>query len=123
MSLVDDVEKIERENADLRSENIAYQNENNKLHDIVRNISDVREALSHLLTIVNNIEDDVTSLKREQIVADEVEKVLPEVIPPFDEEEGEEPQYKVTHYADDSKPSEARYKVDVNDVLGGRGIL
>lgn len=108
MSIVDDI--------------IALQNENDTLR---ATLHDVREALQMLMTIVDGlIEENVAEPEpvveepTEEELMEEEEAPAWEVVPPEDEE----PQYQLTHFGNEDKQGTATYRVDVSDVLGGRGI-
>lgn len=108
MSIVDDI--------------IALQNENDTLR---ATLHDVREALQMLMTIVDGlIEENVAEPEpvveepTEEELMEEEEEPAWEVVPPEDEE----PQYQLTHFGNEDKQGTATYRVDVSDVLGGRGI-
>ena len=108
----------------------ALQDENDMLH---ATLADVREALATVLTIVDGLLGKHTHPSSPPTVAPspssyDSEQPQWEVIPPFDddddddesyEEEEGESRYTITHELDDNAPTEARYKVDVSDFLGG----
>lgn len=112
MSIVDDI--------------IALQNENDTLR---ATLHDVRDALQMLMTIVDGlIEENVAEPERvieeattdeELMEEEEGEEGVWEVI---DAPEPEEARYELTHFGNEDKQGSATYRVDVSDVLGGRGF-
>jgi hypothetical protein len=106
MSIVDDIIALQQENDTLRA----------TLHD-------VREALQMLMTIVDGlIEENVVEpepVVEEATEEEEGEESVWEVI---DAPEPEEARYELTHFGNEDKQGAATYRVDVSDVLGGRGF-
>lgn len=111
MSIVDDI--------------IALQNENDTLR---ATLHDVRDALQMLMTIVDGlIEENVDE-------PEPVEEATTEEELMAEHEEGnerwevvaapepEEARYELTHFGNEDKQGSATYRVDVSDVLGGRGF-
>lgn len=111
MSIVDDIIALQQENDTLRA----------TLHD-------VRDALQMLMTIVDGlIEENVgepepveeATTDEELMEEEEGEESVWEVI---DTPEPEEARYELTHFGNEDKQGSATYRVDVSDVLGGRGF-
>ena len=112
MSIVDDIIALQTENDTLRA----------TLHD-------VRDALQMLMTIVDGlIEENVAEpepvieegiTEEELMEEEEGEESVWEVI---DAPEPEEARYQLTHFGNEDKQGSATYRVDVSDVLGGRGF-
>ena len=111
MSIVDDIIALQQENDTLRA----------TLHD-------VRDALQMLMTIVDGlIEENVgepepveeATTEEELAEEEEGEESVWEII---DAPEPEEARYELTHFGNEDKQGSATYRVDVSDVLGGRGF-
>ena len=116
MSIVDDIIALQQENDTLRA----------TLHD-------VRDALQMLMTIVDGlIEENVGEPEPVEEATTEEEATEEEATEEEEGEEGvweiidapepEEARYQLTHFGNEDKQGSATYRVDVSDVLGGRGF-